>query len=281
MGPAYASGASANGSGLAQTTAQAARQVEQTASAERAIYSVSAPLRPMPSSDMGSRLVLGQGSGLNSLNPFLALMHDDVPPYVMFPMHQHRGVEIITYGVGGALHHEDSLGNAGTVVAGGVERILFGRGFLHSEAPVGGAHYLGFQLFIILSPVDQQLEPNFQLLEPHEIPEVAGEGSLVRVIAGGYGGRRSPVTLRNPTLYLDASLQPGTSLALPIPADYAGLAYVLSGQGQFGTPAVRAAAHQRLTLDAGETLRVTADQSDTAPLRFVLISGRPIHGGGR
>src|SRR4029079_17549559 len=117
----------------------------------RAIQSVSPPLKPMPGSDMGSRLVLGQGSGVDALNPFIALMHDDVPHWVMFPMHQHRGVEIITYGVGGALHHEDSLGNAGPVVAGGVERNLFGRGFLHSEAPVGDEHYLGFQLFILLS----------------------------------------------------------------------------------------------------------------------------------
>src|SRR6266545_5019340 len=162
------------------------------------IRAASPPLRPMPGSDMGSRLVLGQGSGLNTLDPFIALMHDDVPPWVMFPMHPHRGVEIITYGVGGGLYHEDSLGNKGTVFAGGAERNLFGRGYTHSEQPVGDDHYVGFQLFILLSPEDQQLEPTFQLLEPQDIPEVTVDGTLVRVVAGEYGGRLSPMALRNP-----------------------------------------------------------------------------------
>ena len=88
--------------------------------AARAITAVSAPLRPMSGTGMNSRLVIGQGSGVDHVDPFIAMMHDDVPPHVMFPTHPHRGVEIITYGIGGALYHEDTLGNAGTVVAGGV-----------------------------------------------------------------------------------------------------------------------------------------------------------------
>jgi redox-sensitive bicupin YhaK (pirin superfamily) len=248
----------------------------QATGAERSIRSVSAPLQSPPGSDMGSRLVIGPGSGLDALDPFPALMHDDVPPYVMFPMHQHRGVEIVTYGLGGALHHEDSLGNAGTVTAGGVERNLFGRGFSHSEAPVGDANYLGLQLFIALAPAERQLDPSFQLLEPEDVPEVDGPGTRVRVIAGEYAGQRSPATLRNPTLYLDVQLAPGASVALDVPPAYEGLAYVLEGQGRFGTPAVVAGPHQRLELGTGEALRVAADPTSATPLRFVLISGRPI-----
>jgi len=254
----------------------------QAAVGGRAIESVSAPLRSMPGTGMGSRLVLGQGSGQDALDPFLALMHDDVPPHVMFPTHPHRGVEIITYGVGGALYHEDTLGNSGTVVAGGVERNLFGRGFAHSEQPVGGEHYLGFQLFILLSPEDREMEPSFQLLAPEDVPEVTQDGVNVRVIAGEYGGKASPLVLRNPTLYLDVVLQPGAEASLPVPSDYRGLLYVLGGSGRFGTPAQRAGANQRLVLgpaaDAQSTsaLHVQADPGGGTPLRFVLISGRPI-----
>ena len=226
---------------------------------------------------MGSRLVLGQGSGLGALDPFIAMMHDDVPPHVMFPMHPHRGVEIITYGVEGALYHEDSLGNKGTVVAGGIERNLFGRGYYHSEQPVGGGHYRGFQLFILLSSEDQQLEPTFQLLEPADVPEVALDGARVRVIAGELAGTRSPLTLRNPTLYLDVRLDPGAQLALPVPSDYAGLVYVLEGAGSFGSPTVEAAANQRLVLGRGDALDTKAGPDGQ---RFILVSGRPIHGGG-
>jgi redox-sensitive bicupin YhaK (pirin superfamily) len=248
---------------------------QQMAWSERAIRSASPPLRPIPGSGMGSRLVIGQGSGLDALDPFPALMHDDVPPQVMFPMHRHRWVEVVTYALEGALYHEDSLGNAGMVVAGGVERNLFGRGYAHSEAPAGGERYRGLQLFIMLSPDDRELEPAFQLLAPEDVPEVAGDGARVRVVAGEYGGRRSPLALRNPTLYLDVRLAPGAGLALPVPATYQGIVYVLSGQGQIGTPAVAAGAYQRLVLGEGAVLRAHAGPG-TEPLRFVLITGRPI-----
>ena len=181
----------------------------------------------------------------------------------------------MTYGIGGALYHEDSLGNTGTVVAGGVERNLFGRGFYHSEAPVGGEAYRGFQLFILLKPEEQQIEPSFQLLEPREVPEVEGEGHRVRVIAGEFGGKRSPIVLRNPTLYLDVTLEPGASLTVPVPAEYNGLAYVLGGQGQFGAAGAEAGVHQRLVLGEGSSLPVTSTGQE--PLRFILISGRPIY----
>ena len=188
----------------------------------------------MPGSGMGSRLVIGQGSGLDGLDPFPALMHDDVAPHIIFPMHQHHGVEIITYALGGALRHEDSLGNAATVVAGGAERNLFGRGYSHSEAPVGGDHYLGLQLFILLAPQDRMREPSFQLLAPEDVPEVTEDGALIRVVAGEHGGSRSPLALCNPTLYLDVQLQPGTKRPLPVPVEYQGIVYVLEGAGEFG-----------------------------------------------
>lgn len=65
-------------------------------------------------------------------------------------------------------------------------------------------------------------------------------------------------------------------MALPVPPEYQGIAYVLGGRGRFGTPAVEAAAHQRLVLGEGEALAVQADETSSEPLRFVLISGRPI-----
>ncbi|HEU5317428.1 MAG TPA: pirin family protein [Chloroflexota bacterium] len=239
----------------------------------RAISSVSPPL-PTMGGDMEGRLVIGSGSGLDQLDPFPALMHDGVPPHVMFPMHPHRGVEIISYCLSGALYHEDSNGNKGTLIAGGVERNLFGRGYYHSEQPVGGEFYRGFQLFIALKPEERDLEPSWQVLEPHQVPEATLDGASVRVIAGQFRATRSPLTLRNPTFYVDVSLSPGSALDLPVPPEFAGLAYVISGSGAFGTPTVQAGANQRLVLGTGQDLRVTAAES----LRFVLIAGRPIYG---
>src|SRR5687767_10630358 len=203
---------------------------------------------------MDGRLVIGQGSGLDFLDPFPALMHDDVPPHVMFPTHPHRGVEIISYCIGGALYHEDTLGNNGTLVQGGVERNLFGRGFAHSEQPVGGEPYRGFQLFIALNDADRTIDPTWQVLEPPEVPETSAGPVSARVIAGEFNGVRSPLTLRNPTLYLDVRLAPGTTATIPVPEAYNGLAYVLTGQGHFGSPPTEAGPHQRLILGEGRDL---------------------------
>jgi redox-sensitive bicupin YhaK (pirin superfamily) len=244
----------------------------QTLPQERRIAAVSPPLRPL-GGGMDGRLVIGQGSGLDLLDPFPALMNDGVPPHVMFPMHPHHGVEIISYCLSGALYHEDSTGNSGTLVAGGVERNLFGRGYQHSEQPVGDEYYRGFQLFIALSPEDRNAEPSWQMVAPDEVPEVTLGGAKARVIAGEFRGQRSPLDLRNPTLYLDVQIAPGGAITIPVPPDYNGIAYVLSGRGRVGTPPVEAGPYQRLVLGEGLDLRVTAVDE---PFRFVLISGRPI-----
>jgi quercetin 2,3-dioxygenase len=50
-----------------------------------------------------------------------------------FGMHGHRDMEIVTYVLEGAIAHKDSLGNAGEIVPGEVQRMSAGRGIMHSE----------------------------------------------------------------------------------------------------------------------------------------------------
>lgn len=242
----------------------------------RAVSNPSPPLRPMAGIGMDGRLVVGRGSGLDHANPFIALMHDDVPAHVMFPTHPHQWVEVVTYGLAGALYHEDTLGNRGTVVAGGAERNLFGRGFSHSEQPVGGGPYRGFQLFIALTDADRNAEPTWQLLDPADIPEVRAVGTCVRVVAGSVDGATSPMSLRNPTQYLDVRIDPGHAIEVPVPTGYTGIAYVIEGSGTIGTPPVTVGQYQRVSLGNGATLHLTCPSDASAPFRAVIISGRPL-----
>lgn len=244
----------------------------------RAALDPSPPLRPMAGTGMDGRLVIGQGSGLAQANPFIALMHDDVPAHVMFPTHPHRWVEVVTYGIAGGLYHEDTLGNRGTVVAGGAERNLFGRGFAHSEQPIGGVPYRGFQLFIGLTEADRNADPTWQLLDPDDIPEVHAPGTCIRVVAGTVDGATSPMALRNPTQYLDVRVDPGHEAVVPIPTGFAGIAYAVEGHGTIGTPPLAIAQHQRVTLGDGDTLRFACDASATESFRAVVITGQPITG---
>ena len=62
-----------------------------------------------------------------------------------FGTHPHRDMEIITYVLGGALQHRDSMGHESVLKAGDVQRISAGTGIAHSEfnySPVEPVHFL-------------------------------------------------------------------------------------------------------------------------------------------
>ena len=50
-----------------------------------------------------------------------------------FGTHGHKDMEIVTYVLEGAVAHKDSLGNAGNIVPGEVQRMSAGTGIQHSE----------------------------------------------------------------------------------------------------------------------------------------------------
>lgn len=65
--------------------------------------------------------------------PLRVINDDYIAPGQGFGMHGHRDMEIVTYVLEGAVAHKDSLGNAGNIVPGEVQRMSAGRGIMHSE----------------------------------------------------------------------------------------------------------------------------------------------------
>ncbi len=222
---------------------------------------------------------------LDYLDPFLLFDHfgsDNPAEYLAgFPMHPHRGIETVTYMLAGVVRHKDSLGNAGTIGAGDVQWMTSGRGIMHEEmpGPVDG-RMAGFQLWVNLPARLKMSPPRYQEITADEIPVMQREnGVQVRVVAGTVNGAHGPVTeiAADPT-YLDIEVPAHRSFSQPVERGHAAFAYVFEGSGFFGTEgqrARRAVEHPRLVVFGdGDQIEV---QAAAEPVRFLLVSGKPLH----
>jgi redox-sensitive bicupin YhaK (pirin superfamily) len=135
---------------------------------------------------------------------------DRVQPGRGFPSHSHRDMEIITYVLGGALEHRDSLGNGSVIHPGEVQRMSAGRGITHSEfnaSQTDPVHFL--QIWIL--PEQADLVPSY---EQKPIDLSAARGTLSRIVTrqGGPG----VVKLHQDATISVALLERGQSLHWPL-----------------------------------------------------------------
>lgn len=216
------------------------------------------------------------------LDPFLLLddfRGDSPQDYIKgFPWHPHRGIETITYVLGGDVEHGDSMGNAGTIGVGDVQWMTAGSGILHQEMPQGDAdgRLVGFQLWANLPARDKMMDPRYRDVAAETIPEVTTPGGArARVIAGTVGETRGPVRdiVIDPE-YLDVRISPGATFEHPTPADYTCFAYVIAGAGQFGPDAHTCANRDLVVFGPGNGVHIVNSGDDE--LRFLLVSGKPL-----
>lgn len=196
-----------------------------------------------------------------------------------FPMHPHRGIETVTYILAGRVKHRDSIGNAGTIGAGDVQWMTSGRGIMHEEMPDSGDGILtGFQLWVNLPARLKMTRPRYQEISSGNIPEIELEGGTrVRVIAGSVNGIQGPVKeiYADPT-YLDVSVPAGSVMTHPVDEGHRVFAYVFQGGAQFAaddeTQMVR---YPRLV--SFEGVRTVHVRTEQTPVRFLLVSGKPLN----
>lgn len=212
-----------------------------------------------------------------NLDPFLMLDHfssDDPDDYIAgFPDHPHRGFITVTYMLDGHMLHRDSMGNRGDLRAGGVQWMKAASGIIHSEMPQQSEGLMrGFQLWINLPSVEKMSTPAYQEFSPEAIPEVTGDGISVRVISGEYGGQRGPIDdPHTDARYLHVQLQPEQTFSYPMPAGYAGFAYVF--EGELGVEETVLAPHSLVIFGDHDRAVVKAGPEGAA---FILVAGRPL-----
>jgi redox-sensitive bicupin YhaK (pirin superfamily) len=203
--------------------------------------------------------------------------------------HPHRGFETVTYLIDGALEHQDSTGGGGLIANGATQWMTAGGGILHIERPPdgfvrSGGVLHGAQLWVNLPRSDKLVAPRYQDIDADAVAlaTTADGGALLRIIAGDLAGHRGPGRTHTPITYVHATIAPGALVALPWPADFNALVYVLAGEGWAGPGPDPVPVHeaQLAVLGEGEAivLGATTEQPLAAAqgLEVLLLGGRPI-----
>ncbi len=232
-------------------------------------------------------------------DPFLMLddFRSDTPAHYLrgFPWHPHRGIETITYAIGGSIEHGDSMGNRGVITPGDVQWMTAGSGIIHQEMPKGDRNGSmgGFQLWANLPRSHKMMDPRYRDVKASTIPEILREnGTKIRVICGNVDGQAGPVRdiVTDPE-YLDVTVPAGAEYLHPAKRGHTVFAYVIDGKGYFCkekkpfSHAVEGRNYFDMRQDAflengdlvlfgdGDQVMVSTEKS---PVRFLLISGKPI-----
>ena len=235
------------------------------------------------------------GFGKTALfDPFLLLddFRSDTPAHYLkgFPWHPHRGIETITYMLDGAVEHGDSLGNSGIISSGDVQWMTAGSGIVHQEMPRGDqqGRMGGFQLWANLPAAQKMTPPRYRDVTVDQIPEMGLEnGSTIRIICGNAYGKQGPVQdiFIEPS-YLDIRISGGQVFTHPTRQGHTVFAYIIHGQGFFGTETIRLQTQASeagaadmipngtlVLYEDGDQITVSTGQDE---VRFLLISGKPL-----
>ena len=232
-------------------------------------------------------------------DPFLLLddFRSDNPAHYIkgFPWHPHRGIETITYVLRGEVEHGDSMGNKGVISSGDVQWMTAGSGIIHQEMPQGDSEGLmfGFQLWANLPKSHKMMEPRYREVKSGEIPTVVMENGVnINLICGNIGDRQGPVQdiVIDPE-YLDITVPAQAKFRHPTKRGHTVFAYVIGGKGYFcqeknpfsyEIEGVNYFDMDREPFVGNETIVLFEDgdqvvvSTEGEPVRFLLVSGRPI-----
>jgi hypothetical protein len=235
----------------------------------------------IPASD-GAGVKLRRSLGASQLarhDPFLMLdefYSDDPDDYLAgFPSHPHRGFETVTYMLDGHMQHKDSGGNTGDLGPGDVQWMSAARGLIHSEMPQQTEGRMrGFQLWLNLPAKEKMRPPAYRDIPAGQIPSVALDQGVVKVIAGEFGGTRGAVHggSTDPH-YWDVRLEPGAALEAALPAGHNAFLYAYEGEAFVGADKKPLPHRAAGLLSTGDRLSIVAGD---AGARVLVLAGKPI-----
>jgi redox-sensitive bicupin YhaK (pirin superfamily) len=184
--------------------------------------------------------------------------------------HPHIGLQTFSWMIEGRILHRDSLGFEQWIHPGQVNLMTAGHGISHSEespADAAGRFQLA-QLWIALPKPECDREPAFHHYPV--LPVLDRGGFRITVLAGAFGGERSPARVYSPLVGLDLASTAGARTELPLDPAFEYAAMTLEGAPAVDGEAL--APGTLLYLDAG---RPALEVASTAASRLLLIGGQP------
>jgi quercetin 2,3-dioxygenase len=209
-------------------------------------------------------------------DPFLLLDHfgsDNPDDYIKgFPWHPHRGIETVTYMLGGVVEHGDSIGNSGKIGPGDIQWMTAGGGVIHQEMPKAGKGMMhGLQLWVNLPAKNKMMPPRYRGIVDNEVPVVKIPGGEVRVIAGSCNNTKGPVNeLIVDVEYLDVKLEKGGEFSHEAKKGHASFCYVIEGAGEFDGAKLEQA--QLVLFTEAGSIKVKAPEG----VRYIFVAGKQL-----
>ena len=216
------------------------------------------------------------------VGPFIFL--DQMGPAILQPgegidvrPHPHIGLATVTYLSAGEILHRDSVGSVVTIRPGDVNWMTAGKGIAHSERTPGCARRraAASAAFNCGWPCRGRRgdDAGLRASRPGRAADGRGGGLRVRVVAGSFLGKTSPVSLLWETLLADVSLAAGRGPAGARRITTSGPSSSPTAAGRDRRPAARTRG-RLYVLKPGVPVEVRA----VTPATLVLLGGEPMDG---
>lgn len=217
---------------------------------------------------------------LEYLDPFVLLHHgiNEVPEDFHqnregVGPHPHRGFAPVTFVFEGGVQHQDSRGNKGAVLKGGVQWMNAGMGIIHSERPVVAGTQEIIQMWVNMPAKNKKDQPSYYPLTDEETPKFVSEDGLVEagVVSGELFGIKGPIPTLSPINSAMIRGKKEGKINIIIPEGHHSFLYLLDGEVQINGRTIPRF-HQIVFSTTGELVEI----SITSDIKALFMSGEPI-----
>lgn len=150
--------------------------------------------------------------------------------------HPHIGLATITYLFSGQILHRDSLGNEQYIKPGEVNWMTAGSGITHSERSEyegdeeNAPTLEGIQLWLALPKESEEVDASFSHHKEIDLPLIEKGRSQLRLVAGEFLDKKSPVPVYSSLFYLNGKTSSGDTLTYKLQDNHEAAVYLIKGK---------------------------------------------------